>query len=155
MASLARVLFFTFLTVFLISFAILNCQKTDEEIIKEKLREFGYPEHGYVIYNNTIRYSDGSFVVLSTPPIKYPIGGVEAFHLAQKYLDEKYNKKLEKYDYHLRVEAKDIKEYTDDSGYYWAFKLYFGKGSSRGDFMGYVLVDRQSGYCKIKYLFGG
>ena len=150
-----RILFFTFLTVFLISFAILSSQKTDEEVIKERLLEMGYPEHGYVIVNDTIRYPDGSFVVLSTPPVKYPIGGVEAYHLAQKYLDEEYNEKLEKYDYHLTIDPGSIEEYNENGNYYWAFKLYFGKGSSKGDFMGYILVDRESGYCKIKGLFGG
>ncbi len=150
-----RILFFTFLITFLLSFAILSSQKSDEEIIKERLLEMGYPPHGYVIVNNTIRYSDGSFVVLSTPPIKYPISAFDAYQRAKEFIKKKEEEfGLSKYDYHLRIDANDLEEYHD-AGYYWMFKLYFGKGSSRGDWMGYVLVDRQSGYCKIKGLFGG
>ncbi|AEF96058.1 hypothetical protein [Methanotorris igneus] len=149
-----RILFFTFLTVFLISFAILGHQKDDNEIIKEKLLEFGYPAKGYVIINNTIRYSDGSFVVLSTPPKKYPITAIGAYNLAKKYLDEKYNKMLEEHNYYLDVEPGSIREYEKDGNYYWQFKLLFGKKGTKGDFMGYVLVNRKTGSVKIKGLFG-
>ncbi|ADC69813.1 conserved hypothetical protein [Methanocaldococcus sp. FS406-22] len=151
-----RILFFSFLTVFLISFAILSIQKSDEDVIREKLLEFGYPEHGYVIINNTIRYSDGSFVVLSTPPKKYPIGGIQAYNLAKEFLkkkEEEYG--LSKYNYHLNIDAKDLSEYEENGQYYWMFKLYFGKGSSKGDWMGYILVDRATGYVKMRGLFGG
>ncbi len=133
----------------------MSMQKTDNEIIKEKLLEFGYPAKGYVIINNTIRYSDGSFVVLSTPPKSYKIGGVQALNLAREYLDNNYNKMLEEHNYHLDVEPGSIEESMKDGNYYWMFKIRFGKKGTKGDFMGYVLVDRQSGYCKIQGLFGG
>jgi hypothetical protein len=150
-----RILFFTFLCVFLISLAILEHQKDDYDIIKEKLLEMGYPSKGYVIYNETIRYSDGSFAVLSTPPKKYSISAMDAYKRAEAFLkkrEEEYG--LGKHDYHLHIKAEDIEEYSENGQYYWAFKLYFGKGQTTGDWMGYVLVDRQSGYCKIQGLFG-
>jgi len=34
------------------------------------------------------------------------------------------------------------------------FELRFGEKGTQGDFIGYILVDRQKGYCKIKGLFG-
>jgi hypothetical protein len=148
-----RILFFSFLTIFLISFAILSVQKSDEDIVKEKLLEMGYPDEGYIIENKTIRYHDGSFVILNTPPKKYSIGGVQALNLARKYLDDNYNKMLEEHNYHLDVEPSSIEEFKDGN-YYWQFKLLFGRKNTKGDFMGYVLVDRQSGYCKIQGLFG-
>ncbi|WP_018153470.1 hypothetical protein [Methanothermococcus thermolithotrophicus] len=148
-----RILFFSFLTIFLISFAILSVQKSDEDIVKEKLLEMGYPDEGYIIENKTIRYPDGSFVILNTPPRKYSIGGVQALNLARKYLDEKYNKMLEEHDYHLDVEPKSIGEYENEGNHYWQFKLLFGKENTKGDFMGYVLVDRKTGHVKIKGLF--
>ncbi|ACV25391.1 hypothetical protein [Methanocaldococcus fervens] len=151
-----RILFFAFLITFLVSFAILEMQHSDEEIIKEKLLEFGYPPKGYVIINNTIRYSDGSFVVLSTPPKKYPVSAFDAYKKAKEYLEKKEKEYgLDKYNYHLHIKAEDIEEYSENGNYYWAFKLYFGKGHSAGDLMGYILVSRDNGYCKIKGLFGG
>ena len=131
----------------------MSFQQSDDDIIKEKLLEFGYPPSGYLIVNETIRYPDGSFVVLSTPPKMYSIGGVQALNLARKYLDDNYNKMLEEHNYHLDVEPSSIEEFKDGN-YYWQFKLLFGRKNTKGDFMGYVLVDRQSGYCKIQGLFG-
>lgn len=149
-----RILFFSFLTIFLITFTVMSFQQSDDDIIKEKLLEFGYPSSGYIIVNETIRYPDGSFVVLSTPPKSYKIGGVQALNLARNHLDDKYNKMLEEHNYHLDVEPGSIEEFKKDGNYYWMFKMRFGKKGTRGDFMGYVLVDRQSGYCKIQGLFG-
>ncbi|WP_421078036.1 hypothetical protein Mjas_01505 [Methanothermococcus sp. Ax23] len=148
-----RILFFSFLAIFLITFTVMSFQQSDDDIIKEKLLEFGYPSSGYIIVNETIRYPDGSFVVLSTPPKKYSIGGVQALNLARKYLDDNYNKMLEEHNYHLDVDPGSIEEFKDGN-YYWQFKLLFGRKNTKGDFMGYVLVDRQSGYCKIQGLFG-
>jgi hypothetical protein len=150
-----RILFFSFLIIFLISFIILNVQKSDEDIIEEKLLEMGYPSHGYIIENKTIRYPDGSFTILSTPPKMHKIGGVQALNLARKYLDEKYNKMLDEQNYHIDVEPGSIEEFKKDENYYWSFKLLFGKKGTHGDFMGYVLVERKSGYCKIRGMFGG
>ena len=151
-----RILFFAFLITFLVSFAILEMQHSDEEIIKERLLEMGYPEKGYVIYNGTIRYSDGSFVILGTPPKECPISAYDAYKKAQDYLqrkEEEYG--LSKYNYHLKIDVEDLQEFEENGNYYWAFKLYFGKGSSKGDWMGYILVDRATGYVKMKGLFGG
>lgn len=148
-----RILFFSFLIIFLISFIILNVQKSDEDIIEEKLLEMGYPSHGYIIENKTIRYPDGSFTILSTPPKMHKIGGVQALNLARKYLDEKYNKMLDEQNYHIDVEPGSIEEFRKD-GNYWRFKMRFGKKGTKGDFMGYVLVDRKTGHVKIKGLFG-
>jgi len=148
-----RILFFSFLIIFLISFIILNVQKSDEDIIEEKLLEMGYPSHGYIIENKTIRYPDGSFTILSTPPKMHKIGGVQALNLARKHLDDKYNKMLEEHNYHLDVEPESIIEFEKD-GNYWRFKMRFGKKGTKGDFMGYVLVDRKTGHVKIKGLFG-
>jgi hypothetical protein len=154
MKQIIKLLFFSFLIIFLSSFLILSIQKSDDDIIKEKLLEFGYPASGYIIKNKTIRYPDGSFVVLSTPPKSYKIGGVQALNLARKYLDDKYGKMLEEHNYHVDVEPESITEFERDGNYYWQFKLLFGKKNTKGDFMGYVLVDRQNGYCKIQGLFG-
>ena len=148
-----RILFFSFLIIFLISFIILNVQKSDEDIIEEKLLEMGYPSHGYIIENKTIRYPDGSFTILSTPPKMHKIGGVQALNLARKYLDEKYNKMLDEQNYHIDVEPGSIEEFRKD-GNYWRFKMRFGKKGTKGDFMGYVMVDRKTGHVKIKGLFG-
>jgi hypothetical protein len=151
-----RILFFTFLCVFLVSFAIMSLQKSDEDIIKEKLLSFGYPPKGYIIVNNTIKYSDGSFVILSNPPKEYPISAFDAYKRAKEFLKKKeseYN--LDKYNYHLRVYPEDIEEYYENGNYYWQFKFYFGKGNSKGEVMGYVLVDRKNGYTRMKGLFGG
>ena len=148
-----RILFFSFLIIFLISFIILNVQKSDEDIIEEKLLEMGYPSHGYIIENKTIRYPDGSFTILSTPPKMHKIGGVQALNLARKHLDEKYNKMLDEQNYHIDVEPGSIEEFRKD-GNYWRFKMRFGKKGTKGDFMGYVMVDRKTGHVKIKGLFG-
>ena len=148
-----RILFFSFLIIFLISFIILNVQKSDEDIIEEKLLEMGYPSHGYIIENKTIRYPDGSFTILSNPIKMYKIGGVQALNLARKHLDEKYNKMLEEQNYHIDVEPGSIEEFRKD-GNYWRFKMRFGKKGTKGDFMGYVMVDRKTGHVKIKGLFG-
>lgn len=148
-----RILFFSFLIIFLISFIILNVQKSDEDIIEEKLLEMGYPSHGYIIENKTIRYPDGSFTILSNPIKMYKIGGVQALNLARKHLDEKYNKMLEEQNYHIDVEPDSIEEFRKD-GNYWRFKMRFGKKGTKGDFMGYVMVDRKTGHVKIKGLFG-
>jgi len=153
MKQIFKILFFSFLTIFLITFSIMSFQQSDDDIIKSKLLEMGYPEHGYVIVNETILYPDGSFVILSTPPKKYQIGGVQALNLARKYLDEKYNKMLEEHDYHLDVEPGSIGEYENEGNHYWQFKVLFGKENTKGDFMGYVLVDRKNGAVKIKGLF--
>ena len=151
-----RILFFAFLCVFLVSFVILEHQQSDEEIIKEKLLKMGYPPKGYIIVNNTILYSDGSFTILSTPPKEYPVSAFDAYKKAREYLEKKEQEYgLDKYNYHLRIDVKDLEEYNENNNYYWCFKLYFGKGNSKGDFMGYILVDRQSGYVKLKGLFGG
>lgn len=155
MGQITRVLFFSFFIIFLITFIIFSSQKSEEEIIKSRLLEMGYPEKGYVITNNTIRYSDGSFVVLSNPPEKYPISAYEAYKLAKKYLDDNYNVKLEEHGYYIFADPDTLTEYQDDRGkYYWTFEIRFGKKGSKGDFVGYVLVDRKKGYCKIKGLFG-
>lgn len=148
-----RILFFSFLIIFLISFIILNVQKSDEDIIEEKLLEMGYPSHGYIIENKTIRYPDGSFTILSNPIKMYKIGGVQALNLARKHLDEKYNKMLDEQNYHIDVEPGSIEEFRKD-GNYWRFKMRFGKKGTKGDFMGYVMVDRKTGHVKIKGLFG-
>jgi len=132
----------------------MSFQKSDEEIIRLKLLEMGYPESGYIIINNTIRYSDGSFVILSYPPKRYPISAYDAYKLAKKYLDNKYNKMLEKHGYHIDVDIRSIAEYKKENKHYWMFEIRFGKKRSKGDFIGYILVDRQKGYCKIKGLFG-
>ena len=151
-----RILFFTFLCVFLVSFTVMSMQKSDDEIIKEKLLSFGYPSKGYIIVNNTIRYSDGSFVMLGTPPKKYPISAFQAYDFANNYLMKKESEYgLDKYNYNLNIDVDDLEEYEENGNYYWAFKLYFGKGSSKGDWMGYILVNRDTGYVKMKGLFGG
>jgi hypothetical protein len=114
----------------------------------------GYPSHGYIIENKTIRYPDGSFTILSTPPKMYKIGGVQALNLARKHLDEKYNKMLEEQNYHIDVEPESITEFEKGGNYYWMFEMRFGKKGTKGDFMGYVMVDRKTGHVKIKGLFG-
>jgi len=154
MGQILRILFFSFIFVLLITFAVLSFQKSENEVIKSKLLEMGYPEKGYIIINNTIRYPDGSFVVLSTPPKRYPISAYEACNLAKKYLDDTYNEKLEKHNYIINVDPGSITEYRDDKGRcYWMFEIRLGKKKSKGDFIGYLLVDREEGYCKIRGLF--
>ena len=151
-----RILFFTFLCVFLISFSVLEMQQSDGDVIKEKLLEMGYPEKGYVICNGTIKYSDGSFVVLSTPPKRYSISAIDAYNLAKNYLRKKEQEYgLSKYNYHLRIDVNDLEEYEDNNGNYWTFKMYFGKGAGKGDLMGWILVDRANGRVKMKGMFGG
>ena len=154
MNQILRILFFSFLVIFLISFTVMSIQQSDEDIIRSKLIEMGYPDQGYVIVNKTILYPDGSFVILSTPPKKYPVTAIDAYKLAKKYLDENYNKKLEEHNYHLDVELDSILEYSKDGNYYWMYKIRFGKKGTKGDFMGYILIDRKSGYCRLKGLFG-
>ena len=154
MGQITRVLFFSFFIIFLITFIIFSSQKSEEEIIKSRLLEMGYPEKGYVIINNTIRYSDGSFVVLSYPPKRYPISAYEAYKLAKKYLDDNYNEMLEEHDYYIDVDPGSITEYKKGNKHYWMFELRFGKKGTQGDFIGYILVDREKGYCRTKGLFG-
>jgi len=154
MGEITRFLFFSFLIIFLIAFVVLSGQKSEDEIIKTRLLEMGYPEKGYIIVNNTIRYPDGSFVVLSDPPKRYPISAYEAYARAKKYLDDTYNVKLEKHDYRVYVDPGTLTEYQEGDKYYWMFEIRFGKKNSEGDFMGYILVDREKGYCRIRGLFG-
>lgn len=154
MGQILRILFFSFLIIFLIAFTILTIQRSDEEIIRSKLADMGYPEEDYIIVNKTVLYPDGSFVILSTPTKKYQVTAIDAYYFAKKYLNDTYNKKLEKHNYHLDVDADSIAEYEKNGKYYWMFEMRFGKKGTKGDFMGYVLVDRQSGHCKIRGLFG-
>ncbi|MBA2860868.1 hypothetical protein [Methanococcus maripaludis] len=70
-----KIIFFTFLVIFLIVFQIANSSKSDEEIIQLKLLKFGYPSSGYIISNKTVYYKDGSKSELTKPPKMYEIGG--------------------------------------------------------------------------------
>jgi len=144
-----KILFFTFLVIFLLVFQISNSSKTDEEIIEEKMLKFGYPAFGYIISNETVYYSDGSKTILSKPPKTYEIGGVEAYYLAQKHIENEYGNSLESKSLMIRVEPKSIEE----SEKYWKFKFYFGDVGSSGRFMGYISVNREKGYVDMEGLF--
>ncbi|AEK19730.1 hypothetical protein [Methanococcus maripaludis] len=144
-----KIIFFTFLVIFLVVFQISNSSKTDEDIIQLKLLEFGYPSSGYIISNKTVYYKDGSKTELSKPPKMYEIGGVEAYYLAQNYVDKEYGTSLESKGLMIRVEPKSIEE----SDKYWKFKFYFGDIGSTGRFMGYIAVNREKGYVDMEGLF--
>ena len=144
-----KIIFFTFLVIFLVVFQISNSSKTDEDIIQLKLLEFGYPSSGYIISNKTVYYKDGSKTELSKPPKMYEIGGVEAYYLAQNYVDKEYGTSLESKGLMIRVEPKSIEE----SDKYWKFKFYFGDIGSTGRFMGYIAVNREKGYVDMDGLF--
>jgi hypothetical protein len=144
-----KIIFFTFLVIFLVVFQISNSSKTDEDIIQLKLLEFGYPSSGYIISNKTVYYKDGSKTELSKPPKMYEIGGVEAYYLAQNYIDKEYGNSLESKGLMIRVEPKSIEE----SEKYWKFKFYFGDIGSTGRFMGYIAVNREKGYVDMEGLF--
>lgn len=144
-----KIIFFTFLVIFLVVFQISNSSKTDEDIIQLKLLEFGYPSSGYIISNKTVYYKDGSKTELSKPPKMYEIGGVEAYYLAQNYVDKEYGTSLESKGLMIRVEPKSIEE----SDKYWKFKFYFGDKGTTGRFMGYITVNREKGYVDMEGLF--
>jgi hypothetical protein len=144
-----KIIFFTFLVIFLVVFQISNSSKTDEDIIQLKLLEFGYPSSGYIISNKTVYYKDGSKTELSKPPKMYEIGGVEAYYLAQNYVDKEYGTSLESKGLMIRVEPQSIEE----SEKYWKFKFYFGDTGTTGRFMGYITVNREKGYVDMEGLF--
>ncbi|WP_459202058.1 hypothetical protein [Methanococcus sp. CF] len=144
-----KILFFTFLVIFLLVFQIANSSKTDDEIIQLKLLKMGYPSSGYIICNETVYYKDGSKTELSKPPKMYEIGGVEAYYLAQNYIDKEYGDSLSSKDLMIRVEPKSIEE----SENYWKFKFYFGDTGTTGRFMGYITVNREKGYVDMEGLF--
>ncbi|MCS3922588.1 hypothetical protein M2325_001284 [Methanococcus voltae PS] len=132
----------------------MNIQQSEEDIINERMEEYGYPSSGYIITNKTVRYSDASFVILSNSPKKYSIGGVQALNKARAYLNSEYNQELAEHNYMIDVEPESIEEYRENDNYYWMFKMRFGKVGTEGDFMGYVMVDRRTGHCKMEGLFG-
>ncbi|MBB6067904.1 hypothetical protein [Methanococcus maripaludis] len=144
-----KIIFFTFLVIFLLVFQISNSSKSDEDIIQLKLLKFGYPSSGYIISNETVYYKDGSKTELSKPPKMYEIGGVEAYYLAQKYIEKEYGTSLESKGLMIRVEPRSIEE----SDNYWKFKFYFGDIGSTGRFMGYITVNREKGYVDMEGLF--
>jgi hypothetical protein len=147
--EMKKIIFFTFLIIFLLVFQIANSSKTDEEIIQLKLLKFGYPSSGYIISNETVYYKDGSKSELTKPPKMYEIGGVEAYYLAKDYIEKEYGNSLESKGLMIRVEPKSIEE----SENYWKFKFYFGDIGSTGRFMGYITVNREKGYVDMEGLF--
>ena len=134
--------------IFLLYFA--HSTFTENELQK-RLYELGYPTEGFIVVNNTMKFTDGHIVRFEGNYVEtYPITAQEALNRLNNYLAE-YNLKLKKYDMRIEPEIKSLSEKEEDGKLYWVFELYIKKGSSKF-FVGLAYVERKQGLIKIKGL---
>ena len=134
--------------IFLIHFATSTFAESE---LEKRLYELGYPTEGFILYNNTMKFSDGHIVRFEGNYVEtYPITAEEALNRLMNYLAD-YNKKLEQYDMKIEPKIKTMSEKEENGKLYWVFELYIRKGSNEF-FAGLAYVDRKEGLIKIKGL---
>ena len=141
-------IFIALAIIFLIHFATSTFAESE---LEKRLYELGYPTEGFILYNNTMKFSDGHIVRFEGNYVEtYPITAEEALNRLMNYLAD-YNKKLEQYDMKIEPKIKTMSEKEENGKLYWVFELYIKKGSSE-IFAGLAYVERKEGLIKIKGL---
>ena len=139
-------IFIALAIIFLIHFATSTFAESE---LEKRLYELGYPTEGFILYNNTMKFSDGHIVRFEGNYVEtYPITAEEALNRLMNYLAD-YNKKLEQYDMKIEPKIKTMSEKEENGKLYWVFELYIKKGSSE-IFAGLAYVERKEGLIKIK-----
>ena len=167
MRDFFRLLSLFFIFMFLIAGLVYSISRepTDEEIIKERLKELGYPSVGLVLLNQTVKYSDGR-VIVYYPNWKvrayYSVTPLQALEKVREELGEaneklgefgkKHNKKTA--SLMLKVDPKTLDEIEKDGSLYWVFEVYLYKGSQKLGFAGFAYVDRKTGIVTWEGLLG-
>lgn len=121
--------------------------------LEKALYRLGYPSEGYIVENNTIRFSDGHIAIMQGEYLEaYPITAREAVNLAEQYLAD-YNAKLKEYDMRLLLDVETLREAKEGS-YYWVIDVRLKRGAGKGWFVGTMWVDRKTGLVKFKGILG-
>ena len=141
-------IFIALAIIFLIHFATSTFAESE---LEKRLYELGYPEDGFIVYNNTMKFADGHIVKIEGSYLEtYPITAKEALNRLYNYLAD-YNKKLEQYDMRIEPKIETMAEKEENDKLYWVFELYIRKGSNEF-FAGLAYVERKEGLIKIKGL---
>ena len=151
--SFGRVIVTLFLIVFSITAIVYAHSTFSASKLEKRLYELGYPTDGFIVYNNTMRFSDGHIVRFEGNYVEtYPITAEEALNRLNNYLAD-YNLKLKQYKMKIEPKVETMDEKEENGKLYWVFELYLKKNNGGGGFFaGLAYVDRKEGLIKIKGL---
>lgn len=121
--------------------------------LRARLHALGYPEKGFIMTGNVIRWADGHLTVMEGEYVEnYPVTAAAAYAAAENYLAP-YNLKLKAHGYALKVKKGSLTEMEKDGQKYFVFEVRLDTG--RGDlFAGTIWVNRKTGAVSLKGLLG-
>ncbi|NJF24543.1 hypothetical protein [Thermococcus sp. Bubb.Bath] len=121
--------------------------------LQARLHALGYPEKGFIMTGNIIRWADGHLTVMQGDYVEnYPITAAAAYSAAENYLAP-YNLKLKAHGYALKVKESSLTEMEKDGQKYFVFEVQLDTGRN-SLFAGMVWVNRKTGTVSLKGLLG-